>query len=422
MMALGRKRWVWVLLLVLVAITVTYAYRQPRSQEINSREAVPVIGETLAKPVVNPFRSRAGEESDRVYVMVDEKGREIMKTGMVIAPGDEYIDAGNRRYKVVRVKGFTAYARYVGQEEMPAVEEEDNNPSTARPGEVAPVQGRARSRIALYHTHSDESYVPTDGAASLWGKGGIFQVGRAMAERLRQKGYQVIHSTRPHDPHDASAYERSRRTAIELLRGSPVALIDVHRDATPPEVYRRVIDGQPVTGVKLVVGRQNPKMTANLNFAKRVKSVADKTKPGLVTGIFMASGDYNQDLSPRALLVEVGAHTNRREEAEQGARLFADVLPKAVGGATAQIGGRAGGTVNTPAPGREARGVWTALLVILGLAVGSAVVFLLVAAGGVRGAIKRLRHVRYVEFANFLGLRKREKQEQKGQDENSREG
>ena len=37
----------------------------------------------------------------------------------------------------------------------------------------------------------------------------------------------------PHDPHDAMAYDRSRRTAAELLKKNPIALLDIHRDAVP---------------------------------------------------------------------------------------------------------------------------------------------------------------------------------------------
>ncbi|MEW6047724.1 MAG: stage II sporulation protein P, partial [Bacillota bacterium] len=53
---------------------------------------------------------------------------------------------------------------------------------------------------------------------------------------------------------------------------------------------------------------------------------ADRAYPGLIRGILYAAGDYNQDLFARAILAEVGSTYNRLQEAENGARLFANVL------------------------------------------------------------------------------------------------
>lgn len=53
----------------------------------------------------------------------------------------------------------------------------------------------------------------------------------------------------------------------------------------------------------------------------------DEKCPGLSAGIFMGRGNYNQDLSPRSILVEVGTHTNSKEDAQRGIEMFAQVLP-----------------------------------------------------------------------------------------------
>ena len=75
--------------------------------------------------------------------------------------------------------------------------------------------------------------------------------------------------------------------------------------------------------IRLVVGRQNQNMQANLDFAKQIKAYYDEKKPGLIKGIFMAKGNYNQDLAPRSILIEVGTHTNSLEAAQNGAAVFA---------------------------------------------------------------------------------------------------
>ncbi|HEY8552634.1 MAG TPA: stage II sporulation protein P [Thermaerobacter sp.] len=196
------------------------------------------------------------------------------------------------------------------------------DPSPVRP------KPRGEGFIGIYHTHNDESYIPTDGTASVNGRGGIHRVGDVLGRELAQHGFRVVKSEALHLPHDRGAYRRSRRTALKMLPKNPLVLLDVHRDATPPEFYREVVQGEPVTQIRLVVGRENPFHRTNLAFARRLKAEADRSFPGLVKGIYYGRGNYNQDLGPRTLLIEVGAHTNSRLRAERGAAMFATVLDR----------------------------------------------------------------------------------------------
>ncbi len=77
---------------------------------------------------------------------------------------------------------------------------------------------------------------------------------------LQELGLQTAHNTTSHDPHDAMAYTRSRRTAAELLRQRPMALFDIHRDAVPPkDLYVASVKGEKVAKLTLVVGREIPR-------------------------------------------------------------------------------------------------------------------------------------------------------------------
>ena len=44
----------------------------------------------------------------------------------------------------------------------------------------------SRKLIAMYVTHSDESYVPSDGTQSVNGQGGIYDVAREFRDALQQ--------------------------------------------------------------------------------------------------------------------------------------------------------------------------------------------------------------------------------------------
>jgi len=248
------------------------------------------------------------------HVMVDEEGNMVMSTSRRISRGDQFISSENLLYEVIRVKGSVATAVCHGTVDLEA----EVTAIPASPGETP--------RVAIYHTHNAESYVRSDGTDSIYGRGGIHEVGSALAQSLAAQGVSVRYSENLHLPHDRGAYRRSRSTALSLLAFRPHAIFDVHRDALPQPEYAAEVSGDWVTQITIVVGQQNANALANRSFAQRLKAIADRLHPDLVRGIFFARGNYNQDILPRALLLEVGSHTNARESAERGAILFGEVV------------------------------------------------------------------------------------------------
>ena len=274
------------------------------------------------------------DEGRSLTRLVSEAGESLLVTGLRLAAGDRFLTPDNRLFEVTGVREGVARARLVRRVDLGAVPRPTLLPAL-RPAGPAFGVGAARAPsgtrpsgvlVAVYHTHSDESYLPDAGRTNVPWNGDIFQVGAAMAQAMRQDGLSVLHSLRRHDPHDGMAYARSRRTALALLRRRPAALFDVHRDTPPAEVYLREVVGRTLASVLLVVGRQNPNIGANEAFAFTIKGYADRAYPGLIRGILYAAGDYNQDLFPRSLLAEVGSTYNRLEEAQAGASLFGDVV------------------------------------------------------------------------------------------------
>jgi stage II sporulation protein P len=325
------------------------------------------------------------ERTDGYFTLIDGEGRIICRTAHQVKKGDQYLSEDNLMYQVEEVKEDTAHLRFVKKINLEAaaspsiISQIKNTITTLIRGEEY-VQGKNRA-IAIYHTHSDESYVPSDGRSSIKANGGIFQVGDTLAQTLKEKGTPIIHDKTPHDPHDAMAYDRSRRTAVNLLKQNPIALIDLHRDAVPPEEYADQVNNTAVTKAQLVIGRQNPNRKSNEAFAYQVKAVVDRKYPGLVKGIFYGDGKYNQDLAPRLLLVEMGAHTNSKEEAKRGAAIFASAAQEVLSNQAASS--------RTVGSGAAKSALWIMGLVI----VGGIIYFLLNRGwgnvlGGITGDIK----------------------------------
>lgn len=263
----------------------------------------------------------AGETEliDGYITVSDETGRLLFQTGLPLTAGDLFIDEQDICYEITGLDGYNAHARRSPLAWAPAVQEP-----------AVPTQGTfstAAPLIAVYHTHTDECYLPSDGTTTRKGQGSIMQVGESLVSRLNELGYQTLHDTTLHDPHDANAYHRSRRTFMKLLRNRPTALFDIHRDSAPASAYQLTIDGKDATRLLLVVGRQNQNRSTTEQFARQLKAAADRKYRGLVRGIFIAHGNYNQDLDPQAMLVEIGSQYNTRQAAEHSAALFADILP-----------------------------------------------------------------------------------------------
>lgn len=360
-------------------------------------------------------RATDGHEEDCQYwytIIDEDSGRIILQTCHTVVVGDEFVDPENRRYKVVRVEGHTALARLIGRVDMDAMTAAFRaawNLDLARASVACPrqfAQVPAGRLVALYHTHSDESYIPTSGTPSVAPHGDVYNVGAVVKERLRRGvGLRAVQSWATHLPHDGAAYARSRRTAAALLRSNPDALFDLHRDAAPLELYSITVSGKPGAKVMIVLGRQNPNLRANEQFAFAVKSFADRNFPGFVRGIFYGDATFNQDLSPRALLFEMGSHENSQEAAERVMVNFIMSIPAVLYGITPQgpiAGGEAARRATRETSGAVSSIAWIAIIVLIGGAV-----FLLLNEGSLDAIRARLHQLKSLEFASILGIGRR---------------
>ena len=321
-----------------------------------------------------PLNARAQEG---VYTLVDEQGNALTKYAGECEAGDEYISGDNRHYRVTQVDAaqMTAVAEYLGAASMPDV-------SWLNMDESMPVSSVGQKKIALYCTHSDESYITGDGSESSEERGGIYDIAAQFGAALEELGVTVERSEETHHPHDAGAYRRSRQTAVELLKGQPNAIFDIHRDGIPdPDEYATTVGGTSMSMVRLLVGKSNQNNEANLSFAKQIKAVGDNVYPGLIKDIYMGKGSYNQDLAPRSVLLEFGTHTISKELVSAATTPMAEVVYKALfGGVTGSAGasdatGRSSASESQPTePAQEDNTgsgwiIWLIVALVVGLGI-----------------------------------------------------
>lgn len=207
------------------------------------------------------------------------------------------------------------------------------------PVTTLPLQGR----VAIYHSHASEAFVPSSGEARSENfSQTVVQLGQVIADVLASKGIPVIHDRKYHDQVYNKSYAESRQTALGILDTAPdvVLLIDVHRDGVgkTAEAGRAVttttINSRPAGQIMFVLSSAHENWQKNNRVANDLHNLLEDKYPGLSRGILIRlNSTYNQDLHPGAILVEIGGHWNTLEEAVYGAQLFADILVEYFGGA-----------------------------------------------------------------------------------------
>jgi stage II sporulation protein P len=201
--------------------------------------------------------------------------------------------------------------------------------------------------VFIYHSHSYESYLPLlqgvsnpDDATSSNNSVNVVGVGDMLAADLEDKGIGSEHSTvnvaqklKERGWTSNNAYQFSRELVKEAMASDQDLkfMIDIHRDSLRKNKTTTSINGKSYARLDFIVGEANPNFKQNLELAKQLHAAVEKKYPGLSRGVFskdktMGNAVYNQDLSPRAILIEVGGVDNNLEELQNAMDAFADVF------------------------------------------------------------------------------------------------
>lgn len=237
--------------------------------------------------------------------------------------GDGYLSKEYKFYEIVYLdaENKTGIAKFVRNV---------NPPNVSKSNLPTPIKVENRV-ICMYMTHNDESYVLSDGVDSVYGNGGIKDVALAFKSELEKHMVDVYFDDTLHIPHDASAYSRSQKTAKSLQNSySPDALFDIHRDGASRKFYVADVNGKERGRVRMVIGKANPNMALNEEFATYLMAVGNEMYPWLFTDIYYATGHYNQALDSKAILFEMGSHLIEKELMIESMSELADVVTTAL--------------------------------------------------------------------------------------------
>ena len=257
-----------------------------------------------------PENALANDENRDCFIVYDanDLSKVVFMKGDGVNVDDEYISAENKLYIIesVNEEEKTAVARFTEDVKMPVY-------NISKKNKIESVNASTDKKIGLYHTHNDECYNDADGTDSVYGAGGIHDVGAELKSQFENLGIKIYYSQDLHLPHDSGAYGRSEQTAAGLLKNGLDAIFDIHRDATPRSEYITTVNGEKMSKVRMVIGSANVNSAINKEFALSIKAYADEVYPGLIKDIYIGKGNYNQQLSPRAMLFEMGTNLIEKE-------------------------------------------------------------------------------------------------------------
>ncbi|WNS81905.1 stage II sporulation protein P [Domibacillus sp. DTU_2020_1001157_1_SI_ALB_TIR_016] len=204
------------------------------------------------------------------------------------------------------------------------------------PKENTPPAGE--EKVLLYFTHTSESFTPKNGQAPM----NITEVGTMIGKSLEEEGIGVsVNKTdigallKKKGKKYSASYEESRTVVAAVQKEEPSLsyLIDIHRDSQGKSITTARVNGQDMAKTVFVVGGEHPGYEENARFASSLHKLFEQYYPGLSRGVIVKSGSqtngkFNQDLSNRAILIEMGGVDNTREELERSAAAVADILAR----------------------------------------------------------------------------------------------
>lgn len=210
-------------------------------------------------------------------------------------------------------------------------------------------------QILIYHTHSREAYRqdpdnPYEAIAAFRSNDlskTVVGVGEELARQLQARNIPVLHDKTDHEvyPWKSGLYPHSLETIKKRKKehDSLKIFLDIHRNYNDrlkdPDKEVVIINGERVAKFFIVIGTgegisggfsQKPNWRENYQFALKITNKANEKYPGLANDILVRTGRYNQHISNRAILIEIGNHLTTFNEAKKTAKYLAEILSEVI--------------------------------------------------------------------------------------------
>ena len=161
----------------------------------------------------------------------------------------------------------------------------------------------------------------------------MLAIGKLVAEALVAQGICAIQDRELHDyPSYNGSYTHAKKSIKAYLEEYPSIrlVLDLHRDASgegPGQMRTKAtVKGEPSAQLMIVLGTNHEHYEENLSLALKLHAQLESRYSGIMRPLQLRAQRFNQDLSPGALLVEVGAAGNTHPEARLAAQVLAEAI------------------------------------------------------------------------------------------------
>lgn len=193
--------------------------------------------------------------------------------------------------------------------------------------------------VLILHAHATESYAGTKNYRSEEEGQNMLAIGDRLEDLLEKAGIGVIHDRTLHDaPSYNGSYASARTSMKEYLEKYPSIrlVLDLHRDAAEDAQGNQIgytLSTKQGEAAKMLMvvgtdagGLTHPDWQDNMALAVKLHTQLQKEHPGICRSLQIRTSRFNQDLSPGALLVEVGSAGNTQEEAMLAVEILAQAI------------------------------------------------------------------------------------------------
>lgn len=190
--------------------------------------------------------------------------------------------------------------------------------------------------IYIYNTHQTEKYLSSDESF----KPTVMHAAKYLNEQFNKNDLSSVFENRSinellveNNWSYGSSYKVSRKYIEEAYKENNTIkyFFDIHRDAGSHTYTTLCIENKCYAKILFLIGLENPNYLENQLYAEELHKRLNEKVSGISKGILQKQGKkvngvYNQDFSPRAILIELGGENNTIEEVYNTLNVLSEVL------------------------------------------------------------------------------------------------
>ena len=231
---------------------------------------------------------------------------------------------------------------HIGEENVPALETKETSSLESSEYKNDIRLTKENPTMLIYHSHAGETYSDSQ-EGNYHSKDNkdksVLEVGTLLTDKLSQKGWGILHSTKYHDyPDFTKSYISSLQTVKSMLNNykSINIAIDLHRDGrelkTDADIQKEnermstTYNGEKVAKFFFVVGMKNTNVDEVQELAEDITKFAQSKYPELVLPIVKKQYKFNQYMAKNHMLIEIGSNGTTSEDAKASVKYVAEIL------------------------------------------------------------------------------------------------